>query len=100
MAYQTDVKATKVLSSTGAFVDQANANITYRVRIKGIYAINGATAGTVAIASGSETVATIATPANTVAGNTYILLPGEGILAESGISATITNTTSVIVFYG
>ena len=31
---------------------------------------------------------------------TYLLLPGEGILAENGISVGIANQTSMTIFYG
>jgi hypothetical protein len=31
---------------------------------------------------------------------TYLLLPGEGILAEYGISVGLANQTSMTVFYG
>ena len=31
---------------------------------------------------------------------TYLLLPGEGILAENGISVGLANQTSMTVFYG
>ena len=44
MAMQTDVKSTQPLTSTGAFKDQGGNNLG-RVRIKGIYAVCGASAG-------------------------------------------------------
>lgn len=96
---QTDVKSTKVLSSTGAFVDQNNNNITVRTRLKGLYVLGGATAGTVTITSGAETLTVVSTPASATYA-VYILLPGEGILAENGLSATIANATSVVAYYG
>jgi len=48
---QYDVLATKPLTSTGNFVDQ-NDNAIQRARIKTIYAVNGANAGSVVIREG------------------------------------------------
>lgn len=97
---QTDVKATAALTATGAFTTTGAANITFRTRIKAIYVICGASAGSVVITSGAETLFTMNTPAAANAGNVYIILPGQGILAENGLSGTVTNATSVVIFYG
>lgn len=96
---QTDVKATAPLTTTGPFSTGA-ANITFRTRIKAIYALCGASAGSVVITSGAETLFTMNTPAAANTGDVYIILPGQGILAENGLSGTVTNATSVVVFYG
>ena len=101
MAMQSDVKASAVLSSTGAFKDQAG-NSLGRVRVKGIFVVNGASAGSVVFANGSggNTVLTLATPATATQPTSYMLLPGEGVLAENSLYGTVTNATSVVVFYG
>ena len=100
MAMQTDVKATAPLTSTGAFTTTGAQNITFRTRIKVIYAVCGASAGSVVITSGSETLLTMNTPTAANAGFVYMILPGEGILAEQGLSGTVTNTASTVIFYG
>lgn len=102
MAMQTDILSTKSLTSTGVLVSQANANITYPVRLKAVYCVNAATAGTVTIANGNggTVLLALATPASAASGYTYILLPGEGILAPAGLYATIATTTSCVLFYG
>jgi hypothetical protein len=100
---QYDVFATQPLITTGNFKDQ-NGNDIYRSRIKTVYAVNGATAGSVVIrdgGSGGDIVLTVNTAANTSAGYTIIPLPGEGILVKTGVlHGTVTNTTSMVLFYG
>jgi len=102
MAMQTDVKATAPLTSTGAFKDQSTNDITYRTRIKAIYAVCGASAGSVVITNGSggATLANVATPTAANAGYVYMLVPDQGILAENGLYGTVTNTASITIFYG
>jgi hypothetical protein len=99
---QYDVLATKPLTSTGNFLDQNN-NAIQRARIKTIYAVNGGSAGSVVIREGGasgDILITVNTAANTTAGYTIIPLPGEGILCESGLHGTVTNTTSMTLIYG
>jgi hypothetical protein len=100
---QTDVLATKPLTSTGNFKAQNDGDIP-RVRIKAIYAINGSQAGSVVIregGSGGTIIATINTSASTTAGYTIIPVPGEGILCKEGnLHGTVSNTTSITLFYG
>jgi hypothetical protein len=99
---QYDVLATKPLEATGAFKDQQNNDIQ-RARIKTIYAVNGSSAGSVVIregGSGGKILATINTAASGTAGYTIIPMPGEGILCESGLHGTVTNTTSMTLIYG
>lgn len=102
MAMQTDVKSTKPLTSTGVFKTQADANCTFRTRIKGIYYTNGANAGSVVITDGQSgsTLLTLNTPAAANADAVYILIPDQGILAENGLYGTVTNTASITLFYG
>ena len=99
---QYDVLATKPLTTTGDFKDQQDNSIQ-RTRIKTIYAVNGADAGSVVIregGSGGSILITVNTAANTTAGYTIIPLPGEGILCESNLHGTVTNTTSMTLIYG
>jgi hypothetical protein len=100
---QTDVLATKPLTSTGNFKAQNNGDIP-RVRIKTIYCVNGTNAGSVVIregGSGGNIIATINTSASGTAGYTIIPVPGEGILCKEGdLHGTVTDTTSITLFYG
>jgi hypothetical protein len=99
---QYDVLATKPLTSTGAFKDQQNNDIQ-RARIKTIYAINGNSAGSVVIREGGASgkiLMTLNTAASGTAGYTIIPMPGEGILCESGLHGTVTDTTSITLIYG
>ena len=99
---QYDVLATKPLTSTGNFVDQ-NDNAIQRARVKTIYAVNGASAGSVVIREGGASgkiLITVNTAASTTAGYTIFPMPGEGILCESGLHGTVTNTTSMTLIYG
>ena len=99
---QYDVLATKPLEATGVFKDQ-NDNAIQRARVKTIYAVNGASAGSVVIREGGASGAilmTVNTAASSTAGYTIIPMPGEGILCESGLHGTVTNTTSMTLIYG
>ena len=98
---QTDVKSTQPLTATGNFLKQ-DGNTIARTRIKGIYAVCGASAGSVVITAGNggETLLTLNTPTVANAGSVYLLIPGEGILSENGLYGTVTNTASITVFYG
>lgn len=96
MAMQTDIKA-KNLTASGA----AGIGAT---RVKGIYFVNGATAGSVSFkegSSGGTERIKIDAPANTTGnGTTYLPLPGEGVLFRADPYVTITTVTSVTFFYG
>lgn len=90
---QTDVLAATV-TATGDVV-------TSRTRAKALYLIAGSSAGSVVLRSGGSggtTKLDIATPAG--ADDIHFFIPGEGILFENGIHATLTNITSLTVFYG
>lgn len=102
MAMQTDVKATAPLVSTGVFKTQTSTDCTFRTRIKGIYAVCGASPGSVVITNGDggTTLLTVNTPTVANAGSVYVLVPDQGILAENGLYATVTNTASTVIFYG
>ena len=100
---QYDVFATQPLTTTGDFQDQGGNDIN-RTRIKTVYAVNGASAGSVVIregGSGGNVVLTVNTASSGTAGYTIIPLPGEGILVKTGtLHGTVTNTTSMVLFYG
>ena len=102
MAMQTDVKTTKPLTATGFFKTQADVNMSFRTRIKGIYYTNGASAGSVTITDGQggTTLIQIDTPAAANADGVYILVPDQGLLAENGLYGTVVNTASITLFYG
>ena len=96
MAMQTDIKAVNMTASGAAGVGAT--------RVKGIYFVNGATAGSVSFkeggSSGTERIK-IDAPANTTGnGTTYLPLPGEGVLFRADPYVTITTVTSVTFFYG
>ena len=101
---QYDVLASAPLTSTGQVTDNASSpnNLT-RLRIKGLYYVSGATAGSVVFrngGSGGPILLTMTTPAAAASGSNYIIMPGEGILVETNLHGTVSNTTSVVVFYG
>lgn len=101
MAMQTDVKASAALTSTGDFQDQ-NTNNLGRVRVKAIYIVPTATAGSVTLKDGGSGGATVVV-INTVASATqpaYMLMPGQGLLFETSVYGTLSNVGSVIVLYG
>lgn len=95
---QTDVKS-KTLSATGAAGVGGS-----RTRVKGIYYVAGASAGSISFkdgsASGTELI-NIATPANTTGtGSMTLLIPDQGVLFQDDPYLTLTNVTSVTFFYG
>lgn len=96
--FQFDVKA-KTVTSTGA-----SGIGTPRARIKAIYYVAGATAGSVSFkdgGSGATELINLATPANTAGtGAMYVLVPGDGVRFEADPYITLTNVTSVTFFYG
>ena len=98
---QYDVFATQPLTSTGSFLNQ-NGLAVPRARIKSIYTVNDSNAGSVVIRDGSSgpILVTVNTPAKATAGFTVILIPGEGILASTGLHGTITNVLSIMLIYG
>jgi hypothetical protein len=103
MAMQSDVKATKPLEATGFFKTQTDADVTFRARIKSIYALCGSNAGSVVLRDGSASgpiLLTLPTPAASGVGSVSFLVPDQGILAENGIHGTLTNTASITIFYG
>lgn len=96
MTTATDVKA-KTMTATGA-ADVGGG----RTRVKGIYYVAAASAGSISFkdggASGTELIS-VATPALATATG-YMLLPSDGVLFQADPYLTITNVTSVTFFYG
>ena len=101
MAMQTDVKASAARTTTGNFQDQ-NSNNLGRVRVKAIYIIPSATAGSVTLKDGGSGGTTVIV-VNTVASATqptYMLFPGQGLLFETDVHGTLSNVDSAVVIYG
>jgi hypothetical protein len=101
MGMQTDILASQVRTTTGQFLAQNGGNIG-RARVKAVYIVPAAGAGTVVLRDGGATgpvKATLNTLASSTAA-TYLLMAGEGLLFNSDIHATVTDVASVMVFYG
>jgi hypothetical protein len=98
MGFQFDVKS-KNVTSTGA-----SSIGTPRARVKSVYIVNGATAGSVSFkdgGSGGTELIKIDTPANTTGtGSMMILIPSDGVVFQADPYLTLTNVTSVTFFYG
>ena len=95
---QTDVKSAH-LSTAGSYY-------AGRTRLKGFVVTPAiSTACTLEIRDGSATGSVLFTmdiTSQTVANSTYVLVPGEGILASTGLYLTLSvgSLTSLSVFYG
>ena len=95
---QTDVKSAH-LSTAGSYY-------AGRTRLKGFVVTPAiSTACTLEIRDGSASGAVLFTmdiTSQTVANSTYVLIPGEGILASTGLYLTLSvgSLTSLSVFYG
>ena len=92
---QYDVKSVQ-LSADGQAVG-------YRVRVKAIYGVAGASLGSVKFYDGTDTsgelLINIDTPAGT--GNAFwMMIPGEGVLFRTGVYVDVTNITGVTIYYG
>ena len=100
MAMQTDVLASGVRTTSGQLADQSGNDLG-RNRIKAIYIVPAAGAGSVVFkdgGSGGTTRLTVNTLASSTAPN-YLLLPGEGIVFQTDIYVAVTTVASVMVFY-
>jgi len=95
---QTDVKS--------AHRSTAGSYYVGRTRLKAFIITPAiSTAATFEIRDGSATASVLFTmdiTSQTVANSTYILIPGEGILASTGLNLTISvgSITGLTVFYG
>ena len=91
MAMQYDVKAAEVLTSGSVY--------GARARIKGLM-VSFASGGTVVLKDGGASgITRFSYTAPAAAGSTSVLVPGEGILCDTNIYATLTDATAT-VFYG
>jgi len=98
MTMQTDVKSAH-RSTAGSFFAE-------RTRLKGFIVTPAiSTACTFEIRNGSasgDVLFTMDITSQTVANSTYVIVPGEGILASAGLYLTLSvgSLTSLSVFYG
>lgn len=96
MTTQTDVKS-KHLNASGSIYGA-------RARVKGFSLCATASAvGTLQLKDGGSSgnvLVEVDIPSNSNPNSFYIAVPGEGVLFETNIYATITNLASVTVFYG
>lgn len=98
---QTDVLASVPITASGQFTNQAPSDIG-SCRIKAIYIVPGAAAGSLVIKNGGSGGATLIT-INTVASATqptYLLMPGEGVLVRTSPYGVVSNLGSATIFYG
>jgi hypothetical protein len=98
---QTDILASQPRTTTGQLIAQ-NGGTIERSRVKGIYIVSSANAGSVVFRDGGAT-GPIKTTVNTLAASTtptYLKMPGEGLLFNSNIHVTVADIASVMVFYG
>ena len=98
---QTDVLVSVPITSSGQFTDQTPTNLA-RCRVKAVYIIPSATAGSLVLRDGGSGGAVKAT-LNTVASAsqpTYILFPGEGLVFQTAVYGTVSNLGSATIFYG
>jgi hypothetical protein len=97
MGFQYDVKA-KTVTATGA-----SGIGTPRARIKAVYALLGASTGSVSFTDGSAggtELLKFDTPTSSATGYMYALIPNDGVRFEADPYITLTNVTSVTFFYG
>ena len=98
MAMQTDVKSAHLSAAGSYYAD--------RTRLRGIVVTPKATtAATFEIRNGGASAAVLYTmdiPSLGTPNSFYILIPGEGILASSGLYLTLSvgSVTGITVFYG
>jgi hypothetical protein len=98
---QTDVLVSVPLTGSGQFTDQTPSNLA-RCRVKAVYIVPTATAGSLVLkdgGSGGSVKATINTVAS-ASQPTYLLFPGEGLLFQTAVYGTVTNLGSATIIYG
>ena len=101
MSMQTDVLASVPLTGTGQFTNQTPTALG-RTRIKAVYIVPTASAGSVIFKDGGSG-GTVVMTLNTVASATqptYLIFPGEGVLFSTDVHGTVANVGSVTIFYG
>ena len=98
---QTDVLVSVPITASGQFTDQTPTNLA-RCRVKAIYIVPTATAGSLVLRDGGSGGAVKAT-INTVASAsqpTYLLFPGEGLVFQTAVYGAVTNLGSATIIYG
>ena len=95
MTMQYDVKS----AYAGTFPAQL---VTGRARLKQMVLVGNCTAGTITVHDGTDNTGPVLWQQKTSSGVQpfQVLIPGEGILAQTGIYVAVTNITSVTVCYG
>ena len=102
---QTDVLVTQPLGVTaGKPFKTQQATVLGPCRIKAIYGTSDTAAGSVVLYDGSSTagipLCTVSTPKAVDQGTFYLLMPGQGIRAVTGVFAVLTNVDSAMLIYG
>jgi hypothetical protein len=98
---QTDVLVSVPITSSGQFTDQTPTALA-RCRVKAVYIVPTATAGSLILRDGGSS-STVKATINTVASAsqpTYILFPGEGLVFQTAVYGTVSNLGSATIFYG
>jgi len=99
---QYDVLASKPRTTDGQMKDQ-NDNNLLRCRIKFVYGVSGASAGSVVFRDGGSSgpiLMTMNSPAAAASGTFFLSIPGEGILVETDLYVDLTDVASIMVIYG
>lgn len=92
---QYDVKSVRI-TADGQAVD-------YRVRVKAVYGLAGASVGSVKFYDGTDTAGELLLDLDSPAGtgnSFFVIMPGEGILFRTGVYVDVTNITGVTIIYG
>jgi len=94
---QTDIKSILVAAGNTPGAVAVNS----RTRLKAITIVYGSTLGTVVVTDGTSTGETLLSfPAPSVAGTINILLPGEGLLARTGLYVLTGTNATAVLYYG
>ena len=98
---QTDVLVSAVLSADGQFKEATGTSNILRCRVKAVYIVPAATAGSVVFRDGGSGGAINMTlnSVGSVTQPTYLLFPGEGVLFSTNVYADVTNIGTVTIFY-
>ena len=94
MTMQTDVK------SGAAGAGASTAVTSFRSRLKAVALTYTSSAGAITVTDGNGGVTLFTFTPAAVAGSLYMLFPGEGILAQTGLYVTNGTGTTATVFYG
>jgi hypothetical protein len=99
---QYDVLASKPRTTDGQMQDQNNNDLP-RCRIKSVYGVSGAAAGSVVFRDGGASgsiLMTMNSPAAAASGTFWLPMPGEGILVRTNLYVDLTDVESIMVIYG